>query len=157
VQRDVDLLGVTRKCLVDGVVDDFMRQVVWTRGVRVHARAATHGLETGKDFNIGCVVGHLFRKLPGGMRRHSPARGAEFSSVERACERPFPVNTGWNGNGDRSSEEFGAQPTPDGREHETEAESDCRDCPGHALDQLLVLRNREMRDGELDVGAAEHA
>jgi hypothetical protein len=82
VQRDVDFLRVARERLVDRVVDDFVCEVVGTRGVGVHARAAAHGFETGEDFDVGCGVRH---SLPCWKNRcaESP-RGAEFSSVARS-------------------------------------------------------------------------
>ena len=58
VQRDVDFLGVPAERFVDRVVDDFVREMIGPRGVGVHARAAAHGLETGQDFDVGCVVRH---------------------------------------------------------------------------------------------------
>ena len=56
VHHYVDDLGVTGQCFVDGIVDDFLRQMVRARGVGVHAGAAFDGFEAGKDFDIGGVV-----------------------------------------------------------------------------------------------------
>ena len=73
VQRDVDFLGVPGERLIDRVVDDFVREMVGTRGVGIHARAAAHGLETGKDFDVGCVVGH---SLAGNLSSARPVSAA---------------------------------------------------------------------------------
>ena len=46
VERDVDLLAVAGDRLIDAVVDDFVREVIGARGVRVHARPSPDGFET---------------------------------------------------------------------------------------------------------------
>ena len=60
-EGDVDLLAVAGDRLIDAVVDDLVGQVVGPRGVRVHARAAAHGLQAGEDFDIGGGVGLIHR------------------------------------------------------------------------------------------------
>ncbi len=56
-QRHLDQVAVARQRLVDAVVDDFMREMVGPRGVGVHARAATHGVEAGEHLDIRRTVG----------------------------------------------------------------------------------------------------
>ncbi|MNV26446.1 hypothetical protein D3C71_1175660 [compost metagenome] len=55
-QRDFDRVGVSGQGFVDGIVDDFLRQMVRARGVGVHARAALDRVQAGQDFNIGGVI-----------------------------------------------------------------------------------------------------
>ncbi len=50
------LLGMAGERFVDGVVDDFLRQMVRARGVGVHAWAAFDRIQAGEDFDIGGVV-----------------------------------------------------------------------------------------------------
>ena len=45
IERDVDFLAVAAQCLIDAVVDDFVRKMVRARGVGEHPRTATHGFE----------------------------------------------------------------------------------------------------------------
>ena len=52
----VDFLAVTRKRFVDRVVDDLMRQVVRSRGIRVHARTTPNRFESAEDFNVRSIV-----------------------------------------------------------------------------------------------------
>src|SRR3989338_10565498 len=48
--------GMPRRCFVDAVVDEFLGQVVGPASVGVHARAFSHRVEAGKDFDgIGVV------------------------------------------------------------------------------------------------------
>ena len=56
VERHLDRARVAGEGLVDGVVDDFLRQVVRARGVRVHARTALDRVQAGEDFDVGGVV-----------------------------------------------------------------------------------------------------
>src|SRR5690606_17577840 len=53
---------------VHRVVDDFLRQVVGPRGVRIHARAALDRIQAGEDFDVGGVVAgiHRLRRSGGG-------------------------------------------------------------------------------------------
>ena len=56
VQDDVDRLGVPCQGFVDTVVDDFLRQVVRTTGVGVHAGAFAHRVEAREDFDgVGVI------------------------------------------------------------------------------------------------------
>ena len=57
VQRDVDALGVTGERFVDGVVDDFMREMIGSARVRVHAGTPAHGIEPAQYFDVGGVIG----------------------------------------------------------------------------------------------------
>jgi len=50
------LAGVTGQRLVDAVIDNFHRQVVWAGGVCVHAGAALNRLKPGEDLDIPCLV-----------------------------------------------------------------------------------------------------
>ena len=87
VQRDIDFLGMTRKRFIDRVVDDFVRKMIRPGGVGIHARAATHGLETGQNFDIGCGVGHSLQAAATGKRGLSEPRGADYSSECARRER----------------------------------------------------------------------
>ena len=49
-------VGVSGQGFVDGIVDDFLRQMVRARGVGVHAGAALDRVQAGQDFNIGGVI-----------------------------------------------------------------------------------------------------
>ena len=89
MQRDVDFLGVAAERFVDRVVDDFVREVIGPRGVGVHARAAAHGLETGEDFDVGCVVGHSL-PLKKDCAQPSEPRGAQSTSEFPARESREP-------------------------------------------------------------------
>ncbi len=51
--RDVDVLAVSRQRLVDAVVDDLVRQVVWARGVGIHARAPAHRVQAAQNLDVG--------------------------------------------------------------------------------------------------------
>ena len=57
VQHHVDALGVAGQRLVDGVVDDFVREMIRATGVRVHAGAPAHGIEPAQYFDVGGGVG----------------------------------------------------------------------------------------------------
>ncbi len=41
MQRHYDVFGVSCQCLINGVVDDLLRQVIWACGISVHTRATT--------------------------------------------------------------------------------------------------------------------
>ena len=56
VQRDLDRVRMPGERFVDRVVDDLLGQVIGTRRVRVHARAALDRLQTGEDLDIGGVI-----------------------------------------------------------------------------------------------------
>jgi hypothetical protein len=47
---------VTRKRFVNGVIDDFVRQVIRPRSIGVHARTAPDRFESTEDFNVRSVV-----------------------------------------------------------------------------------------------------
>ena len=59
MQYHTDAAGMPGECLVDTVVDDFLRQVVGTRGVGVHARSAAHRIETAEYFKRIRVIGRI--------------------------------------------------------------------------------------------------
>jgi len=74
MQRDDDLGAEAGHRLVDGVVDDFPDEVVQTsqtRGADVHARAATHRIETLQHLDVfGAVTaGHAPGRAFGGVTR----------------------------------------------------------------------------------------
>ena len=56
VEHDVDALGVTGQRFVDGVVDDFVREVIGPARIRVHAGTPAHGIESAQYFDIGSVI-----------------------------------------------------------------------------------------------------
>ena len=56
MQCHLDCSGVSGQRLIDGVVDDLLGQVVWTRGVGVHAGPALDRIQAGENFDIGGVV-----------------------------------------------------------------------------------------------------
>jgi len=93
VQRHLDAGGVAGQCLVDGVINHLLRQMVGPGGVGVHARAAFDRVETGQDFDIGSVVARI----------HSDSGSAErvektdkARSMGNACPaiKPQPVPQG---------------------------------------------------------------
>ena len=53
VKRHADVAAVAGERLVNAVVDDFVSEVVGPAGVRVHAGAAAHRIESRQDFNVG--------------------------------------------------------------------------------------------------------
>jgi hypothetical protein len=58
---DSDLGAVTSQCFVDGIVHDFVHQVVKSSGTRrsdVHGGSFTYGFKSFEDFNRTCVVAH---------------------------------------------------------------------------------------------------
>ena len=56
MEDDLQRFGVASKGFVDGVVDDFVNQMVRTTGVRVHARPAADRVQARQNFNIGSVI-----------------------------------------------------------------------------------------------------
>ena len=54
---------MTGQRLVDAVVYDFLGQVVGSGGIGVHARAATHRVQTAEYFNIIGVIGRLGHRV----------------------------------------------------------------------------------------------
>ena len=56
VEDDLQRLGVASEGFVDGVVDDFMDEVVRTAGVRVHAWPAADRVQARQNFDIGSVI-----------------------------------------------------------------------------------------------------
>jgi hypothetical protein len=62
--EDIDVVAVTGKCFVDGVVDNFINQVVKaarTGRADIHSGALANSLETFKNLNAsGVVAGFLF-------------------------------------------------------------------------------------------------
>jgi len=53
---DVDPPRMAGQCLVHAVVDDFHREMIWPRGVRVHARPSLDRFESGQDFDVFCTI-----------------------------------------------------------------------------------------------------
>ena len=66
MQHHTDAAGMPGECLVDTVVDDFLRQVVGTRGVGVHARSAAHRVQAAEYFQrVGIIgIGHRASGYP---------------------------------------------------------------------------------------------
>ena len=61
----LDLLAVSRKRLVNTVVDNFVREVIRPGRVGVHARPAAYGFKPAQDFDVRGVVGFChYVKLP---------------------------------------------------------------------------------------------
>jgi len=58
MQDDLHRARVAGEGFVDAVVDDFLGQVVGSRGVGVHARALAHRVEAGEDFDGFCGIRH---------------------------------------------------------------------------------------------------
>jgi hypothetical protein len=56
MENDFQRLGVASEGFVDGVVDDFMDEVVRTAGVRVHAWPAADRVQARQNFDIGSVI-----------------------------------------------------------------------------------------------------
>jgi hypothetical protein len=56
VQHDVDALGVPGQRFIDGVVDDFVSEMVGAAGIRVHAGTPAYGIEPAEYFDIRCSV-----------------------------------------------------------------------------------------------------
>ena len=54
--RDLDLLAVAGKRLVDRVVDDLVRQVIRARSVGVHARPTPDRFEPAEDLDVRSIV-----------------------------------------------------------------------------------------------------
>jgi hypothetical protein len=71
VQHHVDLPRVAGECLVDAVIDNLLGEVVGARGIRVHARALAHRLESGQD--LDGFRGILAHGCGAGLRREFAA------------------------------------------------------------------------------------
>ena len=56
VDRDFNLLAVTCKCFVDGVIDDLMRQVIRPGRVGIHTRPTPDRFESTEDFDVRSIV-----------------------------------------------------------------------------------------------------
>ena len=50
MQNNAYLSSKTRNSLIDTVINNFLRKVIWTRGVRVHTRSFFDRIKTGKNF-----------------------------------------------------------------------------------------------------------
>ncbi len=114
--RHEDRVGVTGQCLIDGVVDDLVDQVVESSrpgGPDVHAGALAHGFEAFEDLDrirtvltrllrlgcdgaLGCggSPGVRFRLVSRGFRRHQRAFSTSISRTPILAEfhREMPLN-----------------------------------------------------------------
>ncbi len=57
VQNNVDAFGMTRQRFVDAVINYFLAQMVWARGIGVHPRTAANRLKPGEYLNGISVIG----------------------------------------------------------------------------------------------------
>ena len=65
MQHNVNLPTVPGESLIDGIVDHFLRQVVWAGGVGIHTRTLANRLQSSEDFNgVGVIFRHAFSELP---------------------------------------------------------------------------------------------
>lgn len=55
-QGDFDCVGMVSQCFVNGIVDDFLCQVVWVCGVGIYVWVVFDWVQVGQDFNIGGVI-----------------------------------------------------------------------------------------------------
>ena len=129
------------------VVDDFVREMIRTRGVGVHARAATHGLETGQDFDVGCVVRHSL-PLTKRLRAACQSRAARsLPANSRAGEPRIPAL--------RGIQEFGTQPTTERREHQSEDQRDDGDGLSRELEDFRTSSRGNFRQRQRSLDTPE--
>jgi hypothetical protein len=53
VNGHLDVLAVAADRFIDAIVDHLVREMIWSAGVGVHPRPATHGVEAAQDLDIG--------------------------------------------------------------------------------------------------------
>ena len=58
MQNHLNRAGMPSQRFIDAVVDDFLCQMIWPRGVGVHTRTLAHRIKAGEDFNGFCGIRH---------------------------------------------------------------------------------------------------
>jgi hypothetical protein len=56
VDGDFDFLAMAGKRFIDAIVDNFMRQVVRPRCIRIHARPASHWFKATQDLDVRRII-----------------------------------------------------------------------------------------------------
>ncbi len=56
IERDVDLLRMSGNSLIDAVINDFVREMIWPGSVGIHARSTANRIETAQDLNVGRTI-----------------------------------------------------------------------------------------------------
>src|SRR5439155_21224741 len=101
VQDDLDRVAKAGDCLVDGVVDDLVHEVVKTARTGradIHPGSLPNGLEALEDRDVGCLgAGGRARTLRGVTLRRPPPRGRARGPFGATLGRPvFRQGTSWS-------------------------------------------------------------
>ena len=54
------MIGKSGQCLIDAIIDNLLCQMIWARGVGVHAGAFTYRVESGQNLDRGGIISGVF-------------------------------------------------------------------------------------------------